>query len=454
MFEQLTERARKVMSLARLESERLNAEFIGTEHILLGIIQEGGGVAAKVLKNLDVDLKRIRQAIEKLITRTTSPRVRLGQLPFSPRTRRVIELAGEAAGRLGHDAIGTEHLLLGLLEEREGIAAQALTNLGLKFDEVRDWVLEVLGADIGVKTRAPLPTARPEETDLSAWARQETYRHLEDRPSVQDSILSALRQGKSVALVGPEYVGKTSLVLALARAKAGEFRYRSIDYRMFDEFHELKLRRSGRSRTVLVMPEGELFAASRTLDAGLLADRQKRGEPLLLEFREGGFEDFAARYPVMVRDLASIRVDAPDERESRALLEAARSRLCKQTGLGLSDSSLEEATRLAAGSVSGTIMPWSAVLALWEAVPIEEKLRTPKEVRQLEAEIAQLEREKDEAISLQEFEKAAATRDRAMELCRRVMELKAAASRAGAPEISIESVRLAIKVLARRADSP
>ena len=113
MFEKFTERARKVMSLARQEAQRLNSEFIGTEHILLGIIQEGGGVAAKVLKNLNVDLKRIRQEIEKLITPSTSPTVTLGQLPFSPRAKRVIELAGEAASSLGHDVIGTEHLLLG-----------------------------------------------------------------------------------------------------------------------------------------------------------------------------------------------------------------------------------------------------------------------------------------------------------------------------------------------------
>src|SRR5438876_422434 len=134
MFEKFTERARKVMSLARQEAQRLNSEFIGTEHILLGIIQEGGGVAAKVLKNLNVDLKRIRQEIEKLITPSTSPTVTLGQLPFSPRAKRVIELAGEAASQLGHDVIGTEHLLLGLLKENEGIAAQVLTNLGLKLD--------------------------------------------------------------------------------------------------------------------------------------------------------------------------------------------------------------------------------------------------------------------------------------------------------------------------------
>src|SRR5436190_4100893 len=149
MFEKFTERARKVMSLARQEAQRLNSEFIGTEHILLGIIQEGGGVAAKVLKNLNVDLKRIRQEIDKLITPSTSPTVTLRQLPFSPRSKRVIELAGDAASQLGHDVIGTENLFLGLLKEGQGFAGQVLTNLGLELDDLRDRVLEVLGANVG-----------------------------------------------------------------------------------------------------------------------------------------------------------------------------------------------------------------------------------------------------------------------------------------------------------------
>jgi ATP-dependent Clp protease ATP-binding subunit ClpA len=148
MFERFTERARKVMSLARQEAQRLNSEFIGTEHILLGIIQEGGGVAAKVLKLLKVDVKQTIQEVEKLITPSTSPTVTLGQLPFSPRAKRVFELAGEVMSQLGNDVIGTEHLLLGLLKENEGIAAQVLINMGLKLDQVRDATLEILGTDV------------------------------------------------------------------------------------------------------------------------------------------------------------------------------------------------------------------------------------------------------------------------------------------------------------------
>lgn len=157
MFEKFTERARKVMGLSRQEAQRLNSEFIGTEHILLAIIQEGGGVAAKVIKNLNVDLKRVRQEIEKLITPSTSPTVTLGQLPFSPRAKNVIKFAEEEAYRLRADVIGTEHLLLGILREGEGIAAQVLENLGLKTDEVRRMVLEFLGVE-GKEDRMPQDT--------------------------------------------------------------------------------------------------------------------------------------------------------------------------------------------------------------------------------------------------------------------------------------------------------
>ncbi|MBI2930915.1 MAG: AAA family ATPase, partial [Planctomycetes bacterium] len=229
MFEKFTERARKVMSLARQEAQRLNSEFIGTEHILLGIIQEGGGVAAKVLKNLNVDLKRIRQEIEKLITPSSSPTVTLGQLPFSPRAKRVIELAGEAASQLGHDVIGTEHLLLGLLKENEGIAAQVLTNLGLKLDEVRDMVLEVLGADmqqepgedkIGAKaSKSKTPALDAFGRDLTELARERKLDPVIGRRKEIERVMQILsrRTKNNPVLLGEAGVGKTAIVEGLAQ---------------------------------------------------------------------------------------------------------------------------------------------------------------------------------------------------------------------------------------------
>src|SRR5258706_14562158 len=144
MFDRFTDRARRVMGLARQEAQRFNHDFIGTEHILLGLIQEGSGVAANVLKNLGVEINKIRSEIEKNVQSGPSM-VTMGQLPFTPRAKKVLELSMEEANELGHNYIGTEHLLLGLLRENDGGAAQVLLDLGIKLEEDRNEGLELLG---------------------------------------------------------------------------------------------------------------------------------------------------------------------------------------------------------------------------------------------------------------------------------------------------------------------
>src|SRR5437588_6524875 len=144
MYERFTERAKKVMQLANKEALRFNHEFIGTEHILLGLVKEGSGVAANMLKNLDVDLRKIRLEVEKLI-QSGPEMVTLGKIPQTPRARKVIEYSMEEARNLNHNYVGTEHILLGLLREQEGVAAQVLMNLGLKLEDVREEVLNLLG---------------------------------------------------------------------------------------------------------------------------------------------------------------------------------------------------------------------------------------------------------------------------------------------------------------------
>ena len=148
MFERFTDRARKVMALANQEAQRFNHEYIGTEHLLLGLVKEGSGVGATVLKNLDVDIKRLRQEAEKLV-KSGPNMVMMGKLPQTPRAKRVIEYAIEEARALNHNYVGTEHLLLGLIRESEGIAAQVLMNLGLKLEDVRNEVLTLLGVSEG-----------------------------------------------------------------------------------------------------------------------------------------------------------------------------------------------------------------------------------------------------------------------------------------------------------------
>src|SRR5438128_8653081 len=146
MYERFTERARKVMQLANQEAQRFNHEYVGTEHVLLGLIKEGSGVAANVLKNLDVDLRKIRNEVEKIV-QAGPDMVTMGKLPQTPRAKKVIEYAIEEARNLNHTYIGTEHLLLGLLREEEGLAAQILVNLGLGLEEVRNELLQLLGQE-------------------------------------------------------------------------------------------------------------------------------------------------------------------------------------------------------------------------------------------------------------------------------------------------------------------
>ena len=147
MFERFTDRARKVMALANQEAQRFNHEYIGTEHILLGLVKEGSGVGATVLKNLDVDIKKLRLEVEKQV-KTGPDMVTMGKLPQTPRAKKVIEYAIEEARALNHNYVGTEHILLGLLRETEGIAAQVLMAVGLKLEEIRQEVLNLLGAGV------------------------------------------------------------------------------------------------------------------------------------------------------------------------------------------------------------------------------------------------------------------------------------------------------------------
>jgi ATP-dependent Clp protease ATP-binding subunit ClpC len=153
MYERFTDRARKVMQLANQEAQRFNHEYIGTEHILLGLIKEGSGVAANVLKNLDVDLRKVRREVEKMV-HCGPDLVHIGKLPQTPRAKKVIEYAIEEARNINHNYVGTEHLLLGLLREQIGVGAQVLMNLGLKLEDVREEILNLLGHNMAPQSAA------------------------------------------------------------------------------------------------------------------------------------------------------------------------------------------------------------------------------------------------------------------------------------------------------------
>ncbi|MBL4590584.1 MAG: NDP-hexose 4-ketoreductase, partial [Phycisphaerales bacterium] len=242
MFERFTDRARKVMALANQEAQRFNHEYIGTEHILLGLVKEGSGVGANVLKNLDVDLRKVRLEVEKLV-RAGPEMVTMGRLPQTPRAKKVIEYAIEEARNLNHNYVGTEHILLGLLREHDGVAAQVLMNLGLKLEEVREEVLNLLGA--GAENESEMssgpssesgssskPKGKSKTPALDSFGRDLTQYAIDGQldPVIgrQDEIerltqILCRRTKNNPVLLGEAGVGKTAIIEGLAqRVISGE----------------------------------------------------------------------------------------------------------------------------------------------------------------------------------------------------------------------------------------
>src|SRR5438309_1482266 len=232
MYERFTDRARKVMQLANQEAQRFNHEYIGTEHILLGLVKEGSGVAANVLKNLDIDLRKIRLEVEKIVQHGPGgEQVVMGRLPHTPRAKKVIEYSVEEARNLNHNYVGTEHLLLGLLREQEGVAAQVLMNLGLKLEDVREEVLNLLGHNMdspessgggertAQKGKSKTPALDSFGRDLTELARQGKLDPVIGRQNEIERVIQVLsrRTKNNPVLLGEAGVGKTAIVEGLAQ---------------------------------------------------------------------------------------------------------------------------------------------------------------------------------------------------------------------------------------------
>ena len=240
MYERFTERARKVMQLANQEAQRFNHEYIGTEHMLLGLVKEGNGVAANVLKNLGVDLRKIRLEVEKLV-QSGPEMVTIGKLPQTPRAKKVIEYSMEEARNLAHSFVGTEHILLGLLREQEGVAAQVLMNLGLKLEEVREEVLNLLGSGLegaeagerggregggggegapsGKSGKSKTPALDSFGRDLTELAQQGKLDPVIGREDEIERAIQVLcrRTKNNPVLLGEAGVGKTAIVEGFAQ---------------------------------------------------------------------------------------------------------------------------------------------------------------------------------------------------------------------------------------------
>jgi len=446
-FDKFTERARRVLTLAQEEALRFNHNYIGTEHLLLGLVREGEGVAAKVLGNLGVELNKVRSAVEFIIGR--GDRAVMGEIGLTPRAKKVIELAVDEARRLGHHYIGTEHLLLGLVREGEGIAAGVLESLGVSLDKVRAEVTRILaqsmpqGAAQGGRSATRTPTVDQLGIDLTAAARADKLDPVIGREKEIERVIQILsrRTKNNPVLVGEPGVGKTAIVEALAqRITRGEVPEMLLNKRLVTldigslvagtkyrgEFEERlkkvieELKSAG--NCVLFIDEMHMLvgagAAEGAVDAAnILKPSLARGElqcvgaTTLDDYRKHIEKDSA-----LERRLQPITVDEPNIEDTVEILKGVRARYEEHHGLTITDAALESAAELASRYVPDRFLPDKAIDLVDEAssrVRIKRSYAPPP-LQEAAKGLDSLRREKEEAITAQQDEFAAELRDREM----------------------------------------
>ncbi|HUU83930.1 MAG TPA: Clp protease N-terminal domain-containing protein, partial [Phycisphaerae bacterium] len=405
MFERFTDRARKVMALANQEAQRFNHEYIGTEHILLGLVKEGSGVGANVLKNLEVDLRKVRLEVEKLV-KSGPNMVTMGKLPQTPRAKKVIEYAIEEARNLNHNYVGTEHLLLGLLREQDGVAAQVLMNLGLKLDEVREEVLNLLGASAEAEEGMSMPAGETKKgksktpaldsfgRDLTELAKQGKLDPVIGRQNEIERVIQVLcrRQKNNPVLLGEAGVGKTAIVEGLAQKimdndipelLAGR-RIVVLDLAMmvagtkyrgqFEERIKAVMNEVRRARNVILFvdelhtlvgaggAEGAIDASNVLKPALSRGEIQCIGATTLDEYRKYIEKDGA-----LERRFQQILVNAPSKKETIEILKGLRDRYEAHHRVRISNDAIEQAVELSSRYVAGRVQPDKAIDVIDEA---------------------------------------------------------------------------------------
>ncbi|KAA3612812.1 MAG: ATP-dependent Clp protease ATP-binding subunit [Planctomycetota bacterium] len=464
MFDRFTERARKVMGFARREAQRFHHEYIGTEHILLGLIQEGQGVAANVLKGMNIDLDKIRREVEKIVK--TGPAIEPSvQIPFTPRAKKVVELALEEAQSLGHNYIGTEHLLLALLREQEGIAAHVLVALGVKLEEVREEVIEFLGGPVqeeeaeeetggGGMEQSPAPQGKSKTPALDAFGRDltEMARKNELDPVIGradeiERVVQVLsrRTKNNPVLLGEPGVGKTAIVEGLAQSITTgnvpevlrEQRIVVLDLAMmvagtkyrgqFEERIKAVMTEVRRAKNVILFidelhtlvgaggAEGAIDASNVLKPALSRGEIQCIGATTLDEYRKHIEKDGA-----LERRFQSVMVEPPSRDDTVAILIGLRERYEKHHKVDYTGDALEAAVDLSIKFINGRFLPDKAIDVIDEA-GARLRLRSmtpPPDLRELDTSIAELDRMKEEAVQNQDFEEAARRRDEAYKLRR------------------------------------
>lgn len=449
MFNRFTERARKVIILAKEEAKRFNHDYIGTEHILLGLIREGEGVASAVLQNMGLSLDKIRLEIEKLVQPGPATAV-AGDIPFTPRAKRVIELSMEEARQLGHNYIGTEHLLLGLLHEGEGVAAQVLLGLGLDLNKLRSEIMELLGQGIpsgpeaagGQETKAKgkTPALDAFGRDLTALARESKLDPVVGRKNEIERVIQILsrRTKNNPVLLGEAGVGKTAIVEGLAQQiVAGNIpevlkdkRIVIIDlalmvagtkYRgQFEERIKAVMDEIKRSENVIMFidelhtlvgaggAEGAIDASNILKPALSRGEAQCIGATTLDEYRKYIEKDAA-----LERRFQTIMVEPPTVKETIEILKGLRDKYEAHHKVKFTDDALEQAAKLSDRYITGRYLPDKAVDLIDEAGAKARlsSLTAPVDLKEAEDAIEQIRKEKEAAIKSQDFEKAAKFRD-------------------------------------------
>ncbi len=457
MFERFTEKAIKVIMLAQEEARRLGHNFVGTEQILLGLIGEGTGVAAKVLKSLGVNLKDSRIEVEKIIGRGSG--FVAVEIPFTPRAKRVLELSLEEARQLGHNYIGTEHLLLGLIREGEGVAARVLENLNIDLTKVRTQVIRMLGetAEVGTgtnTTKGNLKTATLDEfgTNLTKLASESKLDPVVGRHSEIDRVVQILgrRTKNNPVLIGEPGVGKTAIAEGLAqRIQTGDIpdiledkRVLTLDIGLLvagtkyrGEFEE-RLKKimeeiKSAGNVILVIDEVHTLigagAAEGAIDAAnILKPALARGElqcigaTTLDEYRKHIERDAA-----LERRFQPVMVGEPSIEDTIEILKGLRERYEQHHRLKITDDALEAAAHLGDRYISDRFLPDKAIDLIDEAGSrvrlINSKL--PPEAKQIDRELRQVQKQKEESVRDQNFDQAGQLREKEMELSAKIKEL-------------------------------
>ncbi len=448
MFERFTDRARRVVVLAQEEARMLNHNYIGTEHILLGLIHEGEGVAAKALESLGISLEGVRQQVEEIIGQ--GQQAPSGHIPFTPRAKKVLELSLREALQLGHNYIGTEHILLGLIREGEGVAAQVLVKLGADLNRVRQQVIQLLSGYQGKETAAAGGPAEGTPStslvldqfgrNLTQAARESKLDPVIGRAKEIERVMQVLsrRTKNNPVLIGEPGVGKTAVVEGLAQAIVkGEVPETLKDKQLYTldlgalvagsryrgDFEERlkKVLKEIRTRGDIILFIDELHtlvgagAAEGAIDAASIlkpmlarGELQTIGATTLDEYRKHLEKDAA-----LERRFQPIQVGEPSLAHTIEILKGLRDRYEAHHRVSITDGALVAAATLADRYIADRFLPDKAIDLIDEAGSRMRirRMTAPPDLREFDERIADVRREKESAIDAQDFEKAAALRD-------------------------------------------